>query len=295
MKNQLRFLLATVFAGVMFGQPLDAQTLPATTGVSSNDVSNQTLPNWAIGPFTRQDIPEPVIRPNSDAAFVNPINHETIHWEKAQVYNPAAVARDGKIVVLYRSQQGPGNTCSRFGYAQSDDGFHFTCDPTPVYYPANDDQQAIEWRGLESRGGCEDPRLAEAPDGSYRTTYSENGSQGSRIGIASSTDLKHWTKLGSVFAGTKWATAHVKSAAIVHQVKDGKLVAVKINGSYLMYFGENAVHLATSGRSHSLETPGDTRRKDADHHVAVRWLFRQRTYRGRLPVCADQRWHCCFL
>jgi predicted GH43/DUF377 family glycosyl hydrolase len=38
----------------------------------------------------------------------------------------------------------------------------------------------------------------------------------------------------------------VKSAAVVHEVKDGELVAAKINGTYLMYFGENAVHLATS-------------------------------------------------
>ena len=149
-------------------------------------------------------------------------------------------------MVLYRAQQGPGNTCSRIGYAESADGFHFTCDPAPVYYPAEDDQKSFEWKGGEGNGGCEDPRLAEAPDGSYRLTYSEYGNKGVRIGIGTSTDLKHWTKLGGAFAGTKWESAHVKSAAVVHEVKNGKLVAAKINGTFWMYFGENAVHLATS-------------------------------------------------
>ena len=204
------------------------------------------FPSWAIGPFTRQASPEPAIKADPDATFENPINHEIVHWEKAWVYNPAAVARDGKLVVLYRAQQGPGNTVSRIGYAESSDGFHFTRDPQPVYYPAEDDQKSFEWKGGEGSGGCEDPRLAEAPDGSYRLTYSEYSNKGFRIGIGSSTDLKHWTKLGGAFAGTKWEEAHVKSAAVVHEVRNGKLVAAKINGTYLMYFGENAVHLATS-------------------------------------------------
>ena len=186
-----------------------------------------------------------MIKPNPDTTFVNPINQESVHWEKAQVYNPAAIARDGRIIVLYRAQQGPGNTLSRFGYAESVDGFHFTCDPTPVYYPSND-RQRFEWNGAEKRGGVEDPRLAEAPDGSYRITFSAHGVDGLRIGIASSTDLKHWTKLGSIFDGTKWEAFHIKSAAIVHEVKNGKLVAAKINGTYWMYFGESGVYLATS-------------------------------------------------
>ena len=239
------FIAALLAAGTLT-HPLRAQTAPGTPAASASGSATPPLPAWAIGPFTRQATPEPVIKANPDTTFENPINHEIVHWEKAWVYNPAAVARDGKLVVLYRAQQGPGNTCSRIGYAESGDGFHFACDPAPVYYPAEDDQESFEWRGSEGSGGCEDPRLAEAPDGSYRLTYSEYSNKGFRIGIAMSTDLKHWTKLGGAFAGTKWEEAHVKSAAVVHEVKDGKLVAAKINGTYWMYFGENAVHLATS-------------------------------------------------
>ena len=245
MKFQFQLLATTLFTATASTHLLHAQTAPGAPAVAPASPSEAALPAWAIGPFARQAVPEPVIKPNADATFENPINHEIVHWEKAWVYNPAAVARDGKLVVLYRAQQGPGNTCSRIGYAESSDGAHFDCDPAPVYYPAEDDQKSFEWFGVENRGGCEDPRLAEAPDGSYRLTYSEF-SRGFRIGIASSTDLKHWTKLGGAFAGTKWEEAHVKSAAVVHEVRGGKLVAAKINGTYWMYFGENAVHLASS-------------------------------------------------
>ena len=230
---------------MLFATSLHAQNATSPSAEPAANSAAAPLPSWAIGPFARQPNPEPVIKANPDATFVNPINQETVHWEKAWVYNPAAAVHDGKIVVLYRAQQGPGNTVSRIGYAQSDDGFHFTCDPTPVYYADNDDQKDFEWSGVEGRGGCEDPRLATAPDGSYRITYSEFN-KGFRIGIGTSTDLKHWTKLGGAFAGTKWESAHVKSAAVVHEVKDGNLVAAKINGTYWMYFGETAVHLATS-------------------------------------------------
>jgi predicted GH43/DUF377 family glycosyl hydrolase len=235
MDTKIRVLCTALVAGLSLASASHGQTVPSSS-----------LPDWAIGPFTRQPTPEPVIKPNSHATFVNPINQETVHWEKSWVYNPAAVVHDGKIVVLYRAQQGPGNSCSRIGFAQSDDGFHFTCDASPVFYPASDDQKSFEWKGGEGNGGCEDPRLATAPDGSYRMTYTQWGTTGVRIGIASSTDLKHWTKLGAAFAGTKFESASQKSAAVVHEVKNGQLVAAKINGSYLMYFGGSAVHLATS-------------------------------------------------
>jgi hypothetical protein len=155
----MRIIAATLIA-MSFVGALYAQTAPSASSQTGASSATAPLPSWAIGPFTRQANPEPVIKPNPDATFLNPINKETVHWERAWVYNPAAVARDGKIVVLYRSQQGARNTCSRIGYAESDDGFHFTCDPTPVYYPDNDDQQSFEWKGTESSGGCEDPRIA---------------------------------------------------------------------------------------------------------------------------------------
>ena len=126
------------------------------------------LPDWAIGPFVRPPNPQPVIRPNPDSVFACPILKKPCYWEKAQTYNPAAVVKDGQIVMLYRAQEGPGNTTSRLGYATSSDGIHFKTEPKPVFFPAEDDQKSSEWHG-----GCEDPRLAESPDGTYILTYTQ--------------------------------------------------------------------------------------------------------------------------
>jgi len=230
--------IQTLLAAVLLAL---AQAVPAQT--TANQTSN--LPDWAIGPFTRAS-QEPVIQPNPDSVFDCPISKKPVNWEKAWTYNPAAAVKDGKIIVLYRAQQGPGNTCSRIGYATSEDGIHLKTEPTPVLFSAEDDQKSFEWSGNERVGGCEDPRLAESPDGTYIVNYSQYYGRSFRLGIATSKDLKTWTKQGATFAGTKWESKPKKSAAIVHEIKNGHLVAAKINGKYWMYMGNSAVLAATS-------------------------------------------------
>jgi predicted GH43/DUF377 family glycosyl hydrolase len=69
------------------------------------------------------------------------------------------------------------------------------------------------------------------------------------VGIATSPDLEHWTKQGPAFldaAGGKYADLKYKSAGIVTALRSGKLVAVRLDGKYWMYWGEGAIHLATS-------------------------------------------------
>jgi len=210
------------------------------------DGTGPALPHWAIGPFTRCQNGDPVIKPDADAVFNCPMSKMPIHWEAGQVYNPAAVVRDGKIVVLYRAQAGPGNSCSRIGYAESTDGVHFKNDPAPVLFPQEDSESAWEWSGSDRAGGCEDPRIAESPDGSYVVAYTEYNGSRYRLGLATSKDLRHWTKQGAAFAGTKYADRGYKSAAIVHELKNGRLVAAKINGKYWMYFNEHGGNVATS-------------------------------------------------
>jgi predicted GH43/DUF377 family glycosyl hydrolase len=208
------------------------------------------LPDWAIGPFTRPTNAQPVIRPNPDATFYCPMRGTNVHWEKLHTFNPAAVVKDGKIHVLYRAEDDTGamnigGHTSRGGLAISDDGLRFARLPRPVLAPAADDQQKFEWTG-----GCEDPRLAEREDGTYVVTFTQysgpkNGGK-VRLGLASSTNLVDWTKHGSPFAGTKFENLRMKSAAIVHEVRNGHLVAARINGKYWMYFGEHSVQIATS-------------------------------------------------
>jgi beta-1,2-mannosidase len=205
-----------------------------------------SLPAWAIGPFTRANDGQPVIGPNTNSVFDCPLSKEPVHWEKAWAYNPGAVVKDGKIIVFYRAQQGPGNSCSRVGYAISGDGIHFKTDPAPVLFPANDSQRTFEWSGSDQIGGCEDPRLAESPDGFYVMTYTQYDGHKYRLGLATSKNLKDWIKRGSPFAGTRYENYWFKSASIVHQLKDGRLVAVKIKGKYWMYFDVSGGKMATS-------------------------------------------------
>ncbi|HET7346937.1 MAG TPA: glycoside hydrolase family 130 protein, partial [Acidobacteriaceae bacterium] len=115
---------------------------------------------------------------------------------------------------------------------------------TPVFYPAKDGEQAREWPG-----GVEDPRIVEADDGTYVLTYTQWNRRTYSVGIATSTDLEHWTKHGPAFLaanGGKYAQLKYKSAGIVTALRDGRLKAVRIRGQYWMYWGEGAIHLATS-------------------------------------------------
>ena len=220
-------LLAAAF--LLGALPLSSQPAPAT---------------WKIGPFTRP-VSQPVITPRPNSTFKDPITGKPVHWEALHTFNPAAIVKDGKIVVLYRAEDNSGSMqigmhTSRLGLAQSDDGIHFTRQPEPVFYPANDAQKSSEWPG-----GVEDPRLVESPDGTYYLTYTQWNRKTWDIGIASSRDLIHWTKYGSVF-GPKYSSMKYKSAGIVTRLDNGRLIAARVDGHYWMFWGEGSIHLATS-------------------------------------------------
>jgi len=207
-----------------------------------------TGPGWQIGPFTRPTA-APVIVPNKTSLFTDPITKNPVHWESLHTFNPAAIVRRGKIFVLYRAEDDTGEMkigdhTSRLGLASSKDGITFTRQPGPVFYPAEDTQQSREWPG-----GVEDPRIVEAEDNTYVLTYTQWNRTTYSIGIATSPDLQHWTKHGPAFLGAangKYDALKYKSGGIVTQLKSDHLVAAKIAGKYWMYWGEGAIHLATS-------------------------------------------------
>lgn len=209
--------------------------------------NNNPLPDWAFGGFQRPAGVNPVISPNASSQFVDPMTGKTVAWESNDTFNPGATVRDGKVVLLYRSEDksgvGIGERTSRLGYAESSDGLHFTRSATPVLFPAEDSQKEYEWPG-----GCEDPRIAMTEDGTYVVFYTQWNRKVPRLGVATSKDLKTWTKHGPIFQnakGTVFNEPH-KSASIVTTVKDGRQVIAKINGKYTMYWGELGVFLATS-------------------------------------------------
>ena len=203
--------------------------------------------SWQIGPFERPPGAAPVISPNQDSVFRNPVDGKQVHWEALHTFNPAAIVRNGKIYVLYRAEDDSGEMrigmhTSRLGLAESDDGIHFTRGPEPVLYPDKDKQQSREWPG-----GCEDPRIVESEDGAYILTYTQWNRKKTDAAIATSKDLIHWTKHGPSLGTTgKYAALSYKSAGIVTHVEGGRLLAARIGGKYWMYWGEGVIRLATS-------------------------------------------------
>lgn len=209
----------------------------------------QNPAGWQIGPFSRPAAGNPVISPLPASTFTDPILKAPARWEALHTFNPAAIVRGGKVYVLYRSEDDSGAMAigghtSRLGLAESADGVHFTRHADPVFFPAEDGEKAREWPG-----GVEDPRIVEREDGVYVLTYTQWNRVTYSVGIASSTDLTHWTKHGPAFltaAGGKYTHLQYKSAGIVTKLEKGRLLAAKVNGKYWMYWGEGTIRLATS-------------------------------------------------
>ncbi len=195
---------------------------------------------WPIGPFTAHG---EVLGALSDPEFSCPVLGASVRWAAKDVFNPAAVVRDGQLCLLFRGEDTSGrfSGTSRIGLATSDDGRHFEVEPEPVLFPDNGEWHAWEWEG-----GCEDPRLVESPDGGYVCLYTAFDGKGSTLFVATSDDLRTWEKHGPAFAGTPYVRRSSKSGAIVTEAHDGRLVAAKVNDQYLMYWGEGTCFAATS-------------------------------------------------
>ena len=204
----------------------------------------QQLPDWAIGPFEKDDAANPILLPDTTSTFYCPVREDIVYWEAKDVFNPCAVVRNGKVYLLYRAEDFVGKHLgtSRIGLAISDDGINFRRHGTAVLYPDNDHYRPIEWEG-----GVEDPRIVEGPDGRYYMTYTAYNGEGVNLSIASSDNLLHWTKHGVIDGiGDKVGGWDEKAGMIVSEVRDGRLIATKIDGKYWMYWGVSKLRMATS-------------------------------------------------
>ena len=117
----------------------------------------KTVPTWALGPFSP---PVRILEDRPSVTFTCPVSGETVAWAEKDVFNPGAVVHDGRMCLLIRAEDSVGRYAgtSRIGLATSADGRAFTLESEPVIAPADDEWQAWEWPG-----GCEDPRVVEAP------------------------------------------------------------------------------------------------------------------------------------
>lgn len=207
----------------------------------------QSLPKWALGEFVRPDIDHPIISADTTTRFDCPMQGKSIRWEESDTFNPGAIIKDGKIVVLYRAEDnsgiGIGKRTSRIGYAESTDGVEMERRKTPVLFPDS------KFSDLEYPGGCEDPRVTMTEDGLYVMLYTAWNRKVARLAVATSRDLINWEKHGLAFGkayGGRFENLFCKSASMLTSIKNDKIVIEKINGKYFMYWGERAIHAATS-------------------------------------------------
>lgn len=201
---------------------------------------------WLLG--FEKPAENPVLQADPGPRFACPLSERDVQWQLADVFNPAAVVRNDTVFLLFRAEDNPvagiGGRTSRIGLAYSTDGLHFTKLSQPVLYPDRD-----AFRKWEDPGGVEDPRVVELEDGTYLMLYTAWNQETARLSAATSPDLRHWTKHGPVFE-----TAHKgaflntwsKSGSVLTGLKDGRLVAKRIGGKYVMYWGELFVNVAYS-------------------------------------------------
>ena len=245
---------------------------------------------WEMGLFEKHR--QPVLSPTPNSKFLCPVLGKEVRWEEENVYNPAAVVRDSKIFLFYRADdKNPalkwGRTC-RIGMAWSEDGTNFTRHPGPVLFPDND-----EWKQYEWEGGCEDLHIVEAEDGAYYMNYTTWSGSQDTVSVASSRDLIRWTKHGPAFR--KAGKVGGRSGVVISRLVGDRLIAVKINGKYWMYYthpcalawSENLIDWTPAGKA---VWPGGGREAGAlallrddgillmtqgGHHSLGAWVLRQ--------------------
>lgn len=175
--------------------------------------------DYPFGPFIRAEH-NPVLRPGG---------HD---WDLTNAYNPAAIEADGRVALIYRAHA--SDLVSVLGLAWSDDGLTFAAEPDPVLVPEHD------WE----RYGCEDPRVVRI-EGTCYLTYTGWDRHTARLCLATSGDLRTWTKHGPVVPGIN-TFAGIRETPGADWSKGGVILPERVDGRWLMWFGEGNVHLATS-------------------------------------------------
>lgn len=174
--------------------------------------------SFPLGPFVPYEN-NPILRPRGQS------------WESANLYNPAALVSGDKVILLYRAHA--DDIVSHIGIARSSDGYNFEREESPILSPAADYE----------RFGCEDPRIVFI-DGTYYLTYTGWDRRNAQLCLATSSDLRNWTRHGPLFENfDTFATVRPHGS---NWSKAGVIVPMKMQGKWWMYFGEGAIYWATS-------------------------------------------------
>lgn len=144
-------------------------------------------------------------------------------WEKASVFNAAAIYKDGLVHMFYRASNNSfmldsdkpeekNKFVSSIGYAVSSDGINFKRFEKPV----------VVGKTKQEAWGVEDPRVSEI-DGKYYMLYTGFGGidwMNYRICMVTSDDLKNWE-------GHK--------VLLDEPDKDAALLPDKVDGKFVMF------------------------------------------------------------
>ena len=219
--------------------------------------------------------PQPGLQLTRSAA--NPIlsPHELNDWETQATFNPAALAADGKVHLIYRAI-GKDNV-SVLGYAMTHDGIHVherRADPA-FFSRRKDDEPKVGapidyLSGGGGDGGCEDPRLTVIDDVVYLLYTAFDGWNSIRIAL-STIPLED-------FLNRSWNWSEpvlISPPGEIH--KNWSLFPEKINGKYAVlsnispnirvnYF-DSLEDLKSEGQKIRLEYTKVTRKKVWDTWV----------------------------
>jgi predicted GH43/DUF377 family glycosyl hydrolase len=190
--------------------------------------------------FIRSKI-NPILKPNPNNV-----------WEGFKIYNPGAIFAEGKYHLFYRAMNRGEDWKSSIGYAVSSDGEYFERFDKPI----------LEAETPEEKRGLEDPRITKVDD-TYYMAYAAYDGTNVRLNIATSLNLKKWTKHGKAFSNFEFLKngGHVfkcengqiikndQKAIGKERSKSGAIFPEKINGRYWMLFGEYNIWLANSDDS----------------------------------------------
>ena len=214
-------------------------------GLGAEPVQSPTeILGWAPGPFAKYE-DNPIMAPQGDG------------FEAMAVFNPTVIVEDGIFYMLYRAEDRKG--VSRIGLAESGDGINFVRRPEPVLSPTE---------RYEIWGGCEDPRVVKIEDTYYLTYTAYNGWR-AKLALATSTDLIHWEKHG-VIIPWPWSKA-------------GAIVPWKINGRYVMYFGDSSIWIAYSDDLTNWDVVNEPVMKTRPDHFDSRGIEP-----GPIPIMTEQ-------
>ena len=178
-------------------------------------------------------------------------------FEAMAVFNPTVIVEDGIFYMLYRAEDRKG--VSRIGLAESEDGINFVRRREPVLSPTE---------RYEIWGGCEDPRVVKIED-TYYLTYTAYDGWRAKLALATSTDLVHWEKHG-VIIPWPWSKA-------------GAIVPWKINGRYVMYFGDSSIWIAYSDDLTNWDVVNEPVMKTRPDHFDSRGIEP-----GPIPIITEQ-------